>query len=235
LRKAALMNSRLLFGSLGFFGFVLSIVACSSGAHGTGTSGTSGSSGQDTSTDPTYGSTNVSSLVEQVNGGCSSSPQKLKGHAPAGSSCTTYADCKPSCCGCSTSGSFLTAACVDGTCASTAVACGHSQKSACGETSGSSGTSGTSGSSGGNKGRCVAGESYDCQYTANGTWTGTTCCVDTSLTCVAGESYDCQYTAHGKWTGSLCCVPAVTHCEAGSSYDCQYTAHGKWTGSLCCL
>src|SRR5688572_20422083 len=42
--------------------------------------------------------------TEEENGACPSSPVELRGSSPAGAACSSYADCKPTCCACDGAG-----------------------------------------------------------------------------------------------------------------------------------
>src|SRR5262245_28864715 len=98
------------------------LFACSGGSSGNGdltsNSDPNSPSGSSSSSSSSSGSSssNISSQAEQVNGACPSSPQKLKGTRAQGASCSTYADCQPTCCGCANIESYLASACVDGAC-----------------------------------------------------------------------------------------------------------------------
>ena len=200
------------------------IAACSGSNAGVGSAGDGGTS---TDGNEPAGSATVSSQAEQLNGSCPSSPQKLKGTASTGSACSTFADCKPSCCDCSSSGSYLAAACVDGLCSSSDVACGRARKAICGDPGGSSGTSGSSGTK-----QCVDGSSSSC-YGVGMTWTGSQCCVDGVSTCTQGTSSSC-YGIGKHWTGALCCIEGSTTCVDGTSSSC-YGVAMSWTGARCCV
>lgn len=77
--------------------------------------------------------TSTATATEHVNGACPRRPQKLKGTAEPGDSCTVAEDCEPACCSCSSdgmSGQWLGAACVNGKCASTSQTCSRTKKPA---------------------------------------------------------------------------------------------------------
>ena len=70
------------------------------------------------------GPSNVSSKGVQQNGACPTSASELSGTGGAGTSCTTFAECMPSCCACSVgSRAYLGAACINGKCADKADTC----------------------------------------------------------------------------------------------------------------
>lgn len=192
--------------------------ACSGGANqglGSDPDAGPGESKADASTTPS----NVSSRAEQENDACPSSPENLRGTSAAGAACSTYADCRPSCCGCAaSSGSYLAAACVDGRCADKSDACyfGKSDSFCPGENGGSndghppdkrdSGSDGQGdvGPGGGGTTICTDGYGSDCSGT-NEKWTGTQCCVSNVTTCVDGYGSDCSGTGE-HWTGKQCCL-----------------------------
>lgn len=180
-----------------------------------------------------------------MNGGCPSNPEKLIGTKAGGSSCSTFADCKPTCCDCSSGDSYLAAACIDGVCATGGTACGKVNKSFfCGESSSSSGGSSSGGSSsggsssggsssGGTGGKtCVAGTYSSC-YGNGMVWTGTECCVPGQQTCVDGTYSSC-YGDPMSWTGEVCCVDAPVTCTSGTYSSCYGTGM-HWTGAKCCI
>ena len=129
---------------------------------------------------------NVSSQGEQANGTCPTQPRKLLGTSAAQSSCGTFAECAPSCCGCPSGlDSWLAAACIDGRCADRATVCATTLSATwCssylpgdGGPEASPADEGTfpsreAGSSAG----CVEGDYYSCSGTGEH-WTGKLCCV----------------------------------------------------------
>ncbi len=219
--------------------------ACSGGANqglGSDPDAGPGESKADASTTPS----NVSSRAEQENDACPSSPENLRGTAGVGAACSTYSDCRPSCCGCdASSGSYLAAACVDGRCADKSDACyfGKSDSFCPGETGGSNDGHPPDGRDSGNDGQgdvgpggggttiCTDGYGSDCSGT-NEKWTGTQCCVSNVTTCVDGYGSDCTGTGE-HWTGKQCCVEASL-CVDGYGSDCSGTGE-HWTGKQCCV
>ena len=100
-------STYLRLGALTFFAAV--IVACTSGSTGGFLDG---------------GASTISAKGEQQNGACPSSPSELLGSGAIGTSCTTYADCRASCCTCEVGSlSYVGAACIDGVCADKADSC----------------------------------------------------------------------------------------------------------------
>src|SRR5688572_6753311 len=75
--------------------------------------------------------------TEQENGGCPSAPSELIGSVAAGGACTSYANCKPTCCACGES--LLAAACVDGKCASAVATCALATNGTCATSGGDAG------------------------------------------------------------------------------------------------
>ncbi len=105
----------------------LGLAACG-GEDGTSNENT-GNNGNNSSSSSS--STSKSSQIEQINTSCPSRPGSLTGSAEEGESCSSYSDCKPVCCNCSSGGdSWAAAACINGKCAGSSAACSETSSSA---------------------------------------------------------------------------------------------------------
>ncbi|WP_394850204.1 hypothetical protein LZC95_22445 [Pendulispora brunnea] len=212
--------------AVGLLGITLGSGACSSDSDGNG--------------NDDFSNRNVSSGGFQANDACPvNPPSALPGTRSVGSSCTSYMDCAPTCCSCSSSSAtFLAAACIDGVCADKNDTCYVSKKSSyCpADPDPSTKDGGTSEkdarppSTGGTL--CVDGTSGYCSGTGFD-WTGSQCCVQNVSQCVDGTSGYCSGTGF-KWTGKRCCIERDAICTAGTSGYCSGTGF-MWTGSQCCV
>ncbi|WP_394825630.1 hypothetical protein [Pendulispora albinea] len=206
----------------GVLGLALGSGACSSDSDNNGGAG-----------GPSKG--DVSSAAYQENGRCpSSSTPKLPGTKSIGASCSSYRDCMPSCCSCSSSGSYAAAACIDGRCALKSETCDVSKKldycPSDPDPHPSPRDGGTSG--GGGSTQCVDGTANYC-YGTDFNWTGSQCCVSHVTQCVSGTANYC-YGSDFKWTGKVCCITKSAICTAGTANYC-YGTNRMWTGSQCCV
>lgn len=218
-----------------FFVGVIGCVGCSNNT----SSMDGGNNGKDSSSQTTQDSSNTttSSKGEQINDQCPSSSSVLIGTGAEGATCSSYSDCKPSCCACQDSAqTYLGAACIDGKCADKADTCWKTKETIFCEfdvpSDGGIHEDAPTNDTNQQGSQCVDGYSTDCKNNG-GTWTGSLCCVDGAAECVDGYSTDCKNNG-GLWTGKKCCVENAGQCVDGYSTDCKNNG-GLWTGKMCCV